>query len=151
MLAESSDKFIESLRQKRKEEEKQNKKSFFKHKHKSLSASDKLEKKIMEMKQLGLEDMEGIMTAVKNDWQQSHGKVIIQIIFPFFLKKKKKNNELTHWQIFHCFQKICGTLESHKAVFELFPSESPYTATLCGAFSMVIQVVSGDFGSPDHR
>ncbi|KAJ5671793.1 hypothetical protein N7507_000920 [Penicillium longicatenatum] len=37
------------------------------------------------------------------------------------------------------FVKICKVLDSHKQIFEIFPSETAYTSALCGAVSMIIQ------------
>ncbi|KAH8679033.1 hypothetical protein BGZ60DRAFT_255871 [Tricladium varicosporioides] len=44
-----------------------------------------------------------------------------------------------HQKVYHRFVGICESLNSHKEIFAIFPSQSMYTSIFCGALSMLVK------------
>ena len=80
------------------------------------SSKQKADDKLREYIDAGFEGVTTMVTNLDNDWKKSHSKVY--------------NN----------FQGLCDTVNSHKAVFALFPSQSLYGSVLCGSFTLLINV-----------
>ncbi|KAK2741839.1 hypothetical protein FQN55_008126 [Onygenales sp. PD_40] len=44
-----------------------------------------------------------------------------------------------HGPVYNGFKKLCRTLDDHKSVFAIFPSQSIYTSVLCGSLSCLVK------------
>jgi hypothetical protein len=52
-------------------------------------------------------------------------------------------------EIYNAFKKLCGTLDDHKSIFAIFPSQNNYASVLCASLSCLVKVSDPDAGMRD--
>ncbi|KAI8947805.1 hypothetical protein F4801DRAFT_559346 [Xylaria longipes] len=55
------------------------------------------------------------------------------------VEKLEKNWKENHGPIYNAFKKICGTLDDHKSLLAVFPSQNIYTSVLAGSLSCLVK------------
>ncbi|KAK2735199.1 hypothetical protein FQN57_001339 [Myotisia sp. PD_48] len=111
-LQSKCDEFFASVAQKEGAEKK--KTSILRLSHRK-STEQRLASELRGSKEFTVAQVFNITKELESRWQESNGKVATN------------------------FMSICQKLDSHKQIFQWFPSESSYTSTLCGAVTMIIQ------------
>ncbi|OJD34039.1 phytanoyl-dioxygenase family protein [Diplodia corticola] len=103
--------YVEAMREKRKSRRHQT----FRRLDNSESREEKLEQLLQQVGSSGVEGLQDLVQTMEADWERSHSKA------------------------FKSLQRFCKAVDSHAPVFKIFPSDTLYTSTLCGALTVLVQ------------
>jgi hypothetical protein len=69
---------------------------------------------------------------LETEWKANNGKVGLTQYIVVLAD--------TFGQVYQAFKTICGTLDNHRSVLKLFPSQNNYASPLCGAVTILMKV-----------